>query len=461
MPDKTRPETTASPIIGRQRQLDTAGAEAFVVTPFSRLVRTHMLSAAGDALMAVALADSLFFNVDPNDARWKVAAYLLLTLAPFAVVAPFLGPMMDRVRGGHRWMLVGAAIIRAAIMFALVRYVQGPFLFPLAFSMLVMAKTHAIAKTSLVPAMVDSHNALVSSNARLALLGGVASGMAGVPGVAMLRLSGAPMVLTAGSLVFVVAAVSATRLPRLRVASESPGTQAKPKLATSEIATASRVMGYVRGVVGFVTLLLAFELRGGIDPGPDAPGVELGHRVRESLGLDRLDLTTGGAPAWHFGVALVGVGLGGFAGSLGVPRLKAYLAERQILGLALFALALMCGLAALAGGVVGAFLAGFGIAIAGNGAKQAFDAIVQRDSPKADLGRSFGRFESTFQLMWVVGALIPSVLPVPARLGYMLVAGSAGAGAIFYWFGHWPTAGFAAQSVRRLSQSRPDKSSGI
>jgi len=448
-------------MVGRNREPDTAGAEAFDVSPFSRLVRTHMLSAAGDALMAVALADSLFFNVDPNDARWKVAAYLILTLAPFAVVAPLLGPMMDKVRGGHRWMMVGAAVIRAAIMFALVRYVQGPLLFPLAFSMLVMAKTHAIAKTSLVPAMVDSHHALVNSNARLALLGGVASGVAGVPGVLMLRLGGAPMVLTTGSLVFVVAAVSATRIPSIRVAVGPADSQEKAELSTAEIVRASRAMGYVRGVVGFITLLLAFELRGGIDPGPSAAGVELGHRVRESIGLERLELATGGAPAWHFGVALVGVGLGGFTGSLGVPRLKAYLAERRILGLALFVLALVCGMAALSGGVVGAFLAGFGIAIAGNGAKQAFDAIVQRDAPKANLGRSFGRFESTFQLMWVLGALIPAVLPVPARLGYLLVAGSAGVGGILYWFGHWPTIGLASQGIRGMVHSRPDRSSGI
>ncbi|MEL6981504.1 MAG: hypothetical protein AAFO29_03675, partial [Actinomycetota bacterium] len=51
---------------------DGRGAEAFSVSSFGRLARTHALSVGGDALLAIALADSLFFDVDPNDARWRV-----------------------------------------------------------------------------------------------------------------------------------------------------------------------------------------------------------------------------------------------------------------------------------------------------------------------------------------------------------------------------------------------------
>ena len=65
---------------------------AFAVSPFVRLSRVHGLSAAGDAMIAVALAGSLFFSIDPSDARWRVALYLVLTIAPFAVVTPLLGP---------------------------------------------------------------------------------------------------------------------------------------------------------------------------------------------------------------------------------------------------------------------------------------------------------------------------------------------------------------------------------
>ena len=57
-------------------------------------------SVAGDALIALALAGSLFFDIDPNAARWKVALYLALTMAPFAVVAPLIGPALDRLGAG-------------------------------------------------------------------------------------------------------------------------------------------------------------------------------------------------------------------------------------------------------------------------------------------------------------------------------------------------------------------------
>ena len=425
--------------MGRRSQAEqTRGAEAFEVKPFARLARTHGLSVAGDALLAIALADSLFFNVDPNDARWKVAAYLVLTIAPFAIVAPFLGPLMDRVKGGHRYMVIGSVVVRAALMFALVRYIQGPLLFPLAFAMLVMGKTYAIAKSALVPAMVESHEALVRSNSRLSLLAGAASATAGVPGVILLTIGGSPVVVGLGGAVFVTAAIMATQIPSIKIASSPAEAEERTKLRSTGIVLAASAMGYLRGVGGFMTLLLAFELRGGIDPGPTATGVEVGHRVREALGLERLELTTGGAPAWHFGLVLVGVGLGGLTGALGVPPLRARYREKRLLAFALFALAGLCALAALSTGLAGAFLVGFAVALAGTGGKQSFDAIVQRDAPKANLGRTFSRFESRFQLLWVIGALLPVVLPVPARVGYLLVAGSAMFVGLSYWFGRHP-----------------------
>ena len=68
-----------------------AGADAFHLSPFARMARAHVLVAMADALVAVALANSLFFDLDPNDARWKVFLYLALTMAPLAIVAPFIG----------------------------------------------------------------------------------------------------------------------------------------------------------------------------------------------------------------------------------------------------------------------------------------------------------------------------------------------------------------------------------
>ena len=55
--------------------------------------------------VTVSLAGTLFFDVGVGAARPKVLLYLLLTMAPFALVAPVLGPFLDRTRGGRLQVL--------------------------------------------------------------------------------------------------------------------------------------------------------------------------------------------------------------------------------------------------------------------------------------------------------------------------------------------------------------------
>src|SRR5690349_18609101 len=59
------------------------------------LIEIHALNSAGDALVAVALAGTIFFGLDVNKARAQVALYLLVTMAPFALIAPLIGPALD------------------------------------------------------------------------------------------------------------------------------------------------------------------------------------------------------------------------------------------------------------------------------------------------------------------------------------------------------------------------------
>ncbi len=82
---------------------------------FHRLAIVHGLSAAADAFFTVSLADSLFFNISVEAARPRLLLYLAITMAPFALLAPLIGPFVDRVRGGQRTVLVASAIGRAAL----------------------------------------------------------------------------------------------------------------------------------------------------------------------------------------------------------------------------------------------------------------------------------------------------------------------------------------------------------
>src|SRR5918999_2925916 len=79
---------------------------------FGRMLLYQAFGAAGDALIALALAGSLFFSVPEATARGRVALYLLLTMAPFAIVAPFLAALLDRHRGGMKILMIVASLGR-------------------------------------------------------------------------------------------------------------------------------------------------------------------------------------------------------------------------------------------------------------------------------------------------------------------------------------------------------------
>jgi hypothetical protein len=55
-------------------------------------------------------------------------------------------------------------------------------------------------------------------------------------------------------------------------------------------------------------------------------------------------------------------------------------------------------------------------------AKTAFDAIVQREIPQIQRATLFARLEALFQLSWVLGALVPTLVPVALLPGFIVVA---------------------------------------
>src|SRR5947199_2692245 len=179
-------EPTAKPAVRRVARQVSGG---FGQSPFARLAVTHALSTAGDAFVTVALAGSLFFDISPGAARGRVALSLLLTMTPFAVVAPFLGPAIDRIKGGRRLMVVLSCGGRVLVCLAMAQVVHNLLLFPAAFGALVFSRTYAVAKSSLVPTIVDEEDRLVEANAKLALIGVLAGCVGSGPAILVLKLA--------------------------------------------------------------------------------------------------------------------------------------------------------------------------------------------------------------------------------------------------------------------------------
>ncbi|KAA0233166.1 MAG: hypothetical protein JJLCMIEE_02760 [Acidimicrobiales bacterium] len=410
---------------------------AFTTSAFAKLARVHFLSFAGDALVAIALASSLFFSVDPSAARWRILLYLLLTIAPFAVVAPLIGPAMDRARGGHRLMIVGTALTRSIVAFLMIGPLAADSLlvFPEAFVMLVMNKSYQVAKSAVVPTTVSNDSELVEANSKLQLLSAIAGFAGAIPG-GILMLFGPAWVIGFAGFVFAATMVAALTLPSTQVAAEPAGDAEKAELRGGGVILASSAMGVLRGVVGFSTFLLAFALRG------DTPVPEFGASAGKFVGAavpwlieEVPEPVPGPPPAWHLGVVLALSVVGGLIGASLAPRLRRVMREENILIGSLVVAAGAGVLAAFTAGLGGMSLLALAVGVTATAGKQAFDSIVQRDAPDANYGRSFARFEARFQLIWVLGALIPVALDIPPQIGGVVVAGAAGFAAVSYLLG--------------------------
>lgn len=382
---------------------DIDGSFQLPTSPFGRFAVAHAVSAAGDTLITIALAQTLFF-VSPDEARGRVILYLVLTLAPFAIVSPFIGPLVDRLAAQRKWVVVSAAVLRAVLCVLMARDTKSLLLFPEAFATLVLSKGYAVARSSLVPDVVPDPAQLVRANSRLTILSGLAGFVIALPGGVLSRF-GASWVLSLGILVFVVAALAAARIQTIDRATSSGAHPADPGVKPFDGDAASRAddriratafrlagiaMSVQRGLVGFVTFLIAFTFK------------------------------DDGAPSWWLGlVAAAGIA-GGLLGAAVAPRVRRAADEGRILLGSLVTVTFCCLLGVLWNGRVGAMFVAASIGVGASVSRLAFDAIVQGDDT-GTLGARFAKFETRFQLAWVLGALVPVIFPLSRTIGFAIM----------------------------------------
>ena len=392
--------------------------------PFTWLARTHLLSAAGDALIAIALAGSLFFNLDPAAARSQLLWYLVLTMAPFAVVGPLIGPLVDRSRGGRRGMIIGAGIARAVLALLMVRHLDSLLLFPEALGALVAGKTYHVAKSAVVPGLVREERDLVEANSKLMLLSGLGGALAVGPGV-LLSLASSRWVLVLAAVVFVLMTFPARRLPRFAVRPGRPpqGAELQQPAHAGETRQVSRrrggmllagsAMGVVRAMTGFTLFLIAFWLR------------------------------TDDAAPWWFGFMFTASAVGQLIGAVSAPWLRRRIREEVLLASTLLLAAVVSFYVVTAPDRFSVLVLAMVMGLMSALGKLCFDAIVQRDEVPADRGRTFARFETRFQLMWVIGGLVPVAAPsgiLPLRAGVMLLGIAGLVAVVLYAGGLWALA---------------------
>lgn len=376
------------------------------LTAFSHLARTQLWSVTGDALITASLATTVFFNSDPNAPREKVALYLLLTVAPFAVASPFIGPLLDRMSSGRRWMIFGAALGRALAAFLLIGDLENARFYLWAFLMLVLSKIHLISKSAVLPTTVRNDAELVEANSKLSLLGALAGVAGGLPGFILAKLVGPQITVGLALAAFLVTALEAFQLPINRVAEQDVGAAERSELQGAGIIRAAEAMSALRFVVGFLTFAILFDFR------------------------------SAQVPNLWYGLVALAAQAGFLGGSSLAPSLRRRFTEEHLIMVGVGFACVAASLAALLTGLGPAALLAFAIGAAASVSKQGFDSLVQRDAPDANRGRSFARFESRFQVVWVIGAFIPVVIPIPQRLAAATIAFVCVFAALSYWAGH-------------------------
>jgi hypothetical protein len=358
--------------------------------PIDTYALCHFTSVAGDALLAVALADSVFFSLPAGEAKLKVAAYLGLTMLPLALAGPLLVPLMDRA-GPRRAVSFAAAAGRAAVAIYAAPRFGTLLLFPSALILLVLSKVHAITKNGLTLAYASHEEGLMRANARLGRIAAIGAVVAVPLGVAFLKIWGAAGPIYLAAAVYAVSALLNLRLPHPRAAAQPPAPVGRRGHIPDLGAPAVGAVG-LRAASGFLLFLLAFSLR------------------QED------------APAYWFAVLAAGGVVGTFLADVVAPRVPTTTREEAVVVACVSA---ACIGALLAFEIFGLPLLTIYTVVAGAATefgRLAFQSLMQRHAPEGAQGRVFVRYEVLFQLAWVAGAFLPAVLPIEFRTGILILA---------------------------------------
>jgi MFS family permease len=448
----TRPQPTAEPpppappapgrltvtrvAVARSRELTVAAvrrvraasrADGAGESGLTQLLWVHALHMAGDAMIAVSLAGTLFFAATLDAQRSNVALYLLVTMAPFAVLAPVIGPLLDRLQRGRRWALAVSLGGRGLLALVMAAHYDDVWLYPAALGVLVLSKAHNVLRSAVVPRVLPPTLTLTSANARMSVFGLITAGVLGALGGGVAALLGFGPLLWCTAAVFVAGAVLAVRLPphvdvptgeepvdvpllddaptvptEVPTTATSTATSRLPwrrRVVSPHVVVALRAEAALRGLGGFLTIFTAFLVQ---DSFPDAwdASIALGS-VAVAAGLG----------------SLVGTGLG--------TRLRTAEPDRVVLWSATGA-----ALVTVAAAVFYSFP--LAVAVAGVAAltnalgKVSLDAIVQREVPERSRASAFARSETVLQLSWVVGGALGIALPPTGWLGFTVAAALLG-----------------------------------
>ena len=357
-----------------------------------RLTLTHCVHSAAEAFFTVSMAGSIFFSVSPDAARPRVLLFLVLTLAPFLVMAPLVGPVVDRIRGGLASTMVATFGVRAVLALLLAENLRSLLLFPLAFGILVVAKTYTVARNAIVPSLVEDEHDLVAVNARLSRTATLAGGVAAALAVALYASTSGVWSLRMAALVYIGGAFVAWRVRQVAPRLEPVGHDAFVELVRPDVSGAVWDMMVLRAAIGFALFQFGFSLR------------------------------AEGDPAWVLGALILANGSGGFAGTVVSPWLRRHTNERSMFTVSLVGSAVVSLIAGIVLSRITLIAAIFVLGMSVSIGRRALDATIQRQAPHARSGQVYAGLETRLELAWVSAACLAVAVRVATWIGMLALA---------------------------------------
>ncbi len=399
-------QTNRAARVVTRKVISASKADGANESGLTALIWNQVLSYGTDAMIVVALAGTVFFGASTHAQRGNVLLYLLITMAPFAVVAPVIGPALDRLQHGRRWTMAGTAIGRAVLALIMASHPSDLFvLYPCALGSLVLSKAYGVVRAAAAPRLVPPGLSLTEANARLSIFGLgstlVAGGFIGV----VIKVSGSyslGLVLTA--VAFGACAFFAFQLPpQVDSSVDAPRHPQEPPRPAGQrrVPPLMRLQGWARRgfaehlvialqgesvlrfLSGLLTIFLAFYIE------------TTAHGLQAALEL---------------GAIIAAAGAGTFTGTAIGTKLKLHRPDIVIIASVAVAGA-SCLLVALLFNVTVAVVGMYVFAVANALSKIALDALIQHDVVETLRSSAFARSETFLQLAWVVGAGIGVLLP--------------------------------------------------
>ncbi|MFD6135450.1 MFS transporter [Isoptericola sp. NPDC060257] len=377
---------------------------------FRKLFTVRLVSQAGDGMFQVGLASLLFFSPESQGTAAAIAGAFAVMLAPFTIVGPFAGVLLDRWQ--RRQVLVWGNAVRLVLTLAMAGVMLaggvGWAIYAIGLAALSVNRFLLAGLSAGLPRVVDGP-LLLTANSLSPTLGAGAAFVGGGIGF-VLGLAFEPgrvkdsSALVCAALVFGVASLLATRLRRTQLGPEQPaeadlrGEIAKvargladgarylvARRTPGQALLAMAVHRFLYGVVFISSILISRNL---LDPGSQSAGMAT------------------------FAVVIGLTGAGGAIAMVLTPTLsrrtgpQGWIAVMLLLAAASQLLLVTTPERAVV--YTGAALLG----LAAQGTKIAVDTIVQRDAEDEFRGRAFAFYDVLYNAAFVgAAALAAFTLP--------------------------------------------------